>query len=170
MDVGLSRGQTTYHSSEAGQGRLLWVTSSVSSDSEMLGFLFHKGERKEDGSPLTWNPAEVAALAADSPTPLLRLPPTRAHPAPFQYQHLHVQNASRHWLYKSGLLPLQSPETLYAPAPTPRRREGTTLPPLASKKGSLLSSLSLQAERGWGEQRKNFLLMFSLPRSRKREP
>lgn len=60
MDGGLSRGQTTYHSSEAGQGRLLWQTSSVSSDSEMLGFLFHKGERKDDGSPLTWNP-EVAA-------------------------------------------------------------------------------------------------------------
>lgn len=108
MYVGLSRGQTTYHLSEAGQGQLLWVTSSVSSDSEMLGFLFHKGEREDDGSPPTWNPSEAAALAADSPTPLLRLPPTGAHPAPFQHQHLHVQNASRHWPH-SGLLSLQSP-------------------------------------------------------------
>lgn len=49
----LSRGQTTYHLSEAGQGRLLWVTSSVSSDSEMLGFLVHKGDREDDGSPPT---------------------------------------------------------------------------------------------------------------------
>jgi hypothetical protein len=123
MDVGLSRGQTTYHSSEAG---LLWVTSSVSSDSEMSGFLFHKGERTDGGSPLTWNP-QVAALAADSPIPLLRLPPTRAHPAPFQYQHLHVQNASRRWLYNGGLRLQPSPETLYAPAPTPPRNHSPTL-------------------------------------------
>lgn len=60
------------------------MTSSVSSDSEMLGFLVHKGDREDDGSPPTWNSSEAAALAADSPTPLLRLPPTRAHPAPFQ--------------------------------------------------------------------------------------
>lgn len=133
MYAGLSRGQTTYHLSEAGQGRLLGVTSSVSSDSEMLGLLVHKGERKDDGSPPPpWNSSEAAASAADSPTPLLRLPPTRAHPAPFQYQHLHVQNASRHWPHTSGHLPLQSLQTLIAPAPTPQRREDTTLPPLAA--------------------------------------
>lgn len=51
---GLSRGQTTYHLSERlRRGRLPWVTSNVSSDSEMLGFLFHKRERHGPESPPT---------------------------------------------------------------------------------------------------------------------
>ena len=51
---GVGTGQTTYHLSERLQrGRLLWVTSNVSSDSEMLGFLFHKRERNGPRSPST---------------------------------------------------------------------------------------------------------------------
>lgn len=51
---GLGRGQATYHLSERlHRGRLLWVTSNVSSDSETLGFLFHKRERNGRKSPPT---------------------------------------------------------------------------------------------------------------------
>lgn len=51
---GLGKGQATYHlSGRLHRGRRLWVTSNVSSDSEMLGFLFHKREYNSHKSPPT---------------------------------------------------------------------------------------------------------------------
>lgn len=72
-----------------------------------------------------------------------------------------MQNASRHWPPSSGLLPLQSPETLSAPTPTPQRSEDTTLPPLAAKKGKVSHLDFLLSQNGAGDgQIKTFFSYF----------